>query len=81
MFPGRYAEIFGLGERLGCIMDLGGRLLHATCGFLNLLVGRYASSHFGALLCSRWLQPINHCELASGAAELPGAAKGSLEKA
>ena len=23
MFPGRYAEIFGLGERLGCILNLG----------------------------------------------------------
>ena len=23
MFPGRYAEIFGLGERLGSIMNLG----------------------------------------------------------
>ena len=22
MFPGRYAEIFGLGERLGCIQNL-----------------------------------------------------------
>ena len=23
MFPGRYSEIFGLGERLGCILTLG----------------------------------------------------------
>ena len=23
MFPGRYSEIFGLGERLGCILNLG----------------------------------------------------------
>ena len=23
MFPGRYREIFGLGERLGCILNLG----------------------------------------------------------
>ena len=23
MFPGRYAEIFGLGERLGCILNFG----------------------------------------------------------
>ena len=23
MFPGRYAEIFGLGERLGCIQNVG----------------------------------------------------------
>ena len=23
MFPGRYSEIFGRGERLGCILNLG----------------------------------------------------------
>ena len=23
MFPGRYSEIFGLGERLGCVLNLG----------------------------------------------------------
>ena len=23
MFPGRYSEIFGLGERLGCILNFG----------------------------------------------------------
>jgi hypothetical protein len=23
MFPGRYSETFGLGERLGCILNLG----------------------------------------------------------
>ena len=23
MFPGRYSEIFGLGEQLGCILNLG----------------------------------------------------------
>ena len=23
MFPGRYSEIFGLGKRLGCILNLG----------------------------------------------------------
>ena len=23
MFPGRYSEIFGLGERLGCTLNLG----------------------------------------------------------
>ena len=23
MFPGRYSELFGLGERLGCIMNFG----------------------------------------------------------
>ena len=23
MFPGRYSQIFGLGERLGCILNLG----------------------------------------------------------
>ena len=23
MFPGRYSEIFGIGEQLGCILDLG----------------------------------------------------------
>ena len=23
MFPGRYSEIFGLGERVGCILNLG----------------------------------------------------------
>ena len=23
MFPGRYSKIFGLGERLGCILNLG----------------------------------------------------------
>ena len=23
MFPGRYSKIFGLGERLGCVMNLG----------------------------------------------------------
>ena len=23
MFPGRYSEIFGLGERLGCVLNFG----------------------------------------------------------
>ena len=23
MFPGHYSELFGLGERLGCILNLG----------------------------------------------------------
>ena len=23
MFPGRYSEMFGLGERLGCILNFG----------------------------------------------------------
>ena len=26
MFPGRYSEIFGLGERLGCVLNLGSYL-------------------------------------------------------
>ena len=77
MFRGLYCEIFGRGGRLWYILDLGGRLLHATCGFLNLLVGRYASSHFGSLLAAAGSQPINHCVAPRNFRE----PQGSLEKA
>ena len=40
MFPGRYSEIFGLGERLGCILNLG-QSFDAISVSLNLLVCRY----------------------------------------
>ena len=39
LFPGRYSEIFGLGERLGCILNLG-HSFDAIDVSLNLLVGR-----------------------------------------
>ena len=29
MFPGRYSEIFGRGERLGCVLNFGA---HLFCG-------------------------------------------------
>ena len=38
MFPGRYSEIFGRGERLGCILNLGNYL------FARALVSVYAAS-------------------------------------
>ena len=43
MLPGRYAKIFGLGERLGCILNLG-HSFDAIDVSLNLLVCRHASS-------------------------------------
>ena len=33
MFPGRYSEIFGLGEQLGCILNLG-HSFHAIEAYL-----------------------------------------------
>ena len=39
MFPGRYSEIFGLGERLGCILNLGAHLFYFAC-HMYLRIGR-----------------------------------------
>ena len=53
MFPGRYSEIFGLGERLGCILNLG-HSFDAIEAYLYLLVCCYASfakHYFFAQLC------------------------------
>ena len=41
MFPGRYSEIFGLGEQLGCILNLGYSFEAIEASSLNLLVCRY----------------------------------------
>ena len=38
MFPGRYSEIFGLGERLGCILNLR-HSFDAIAAYLGVLVG------------------------------------------
>ena len=38
MFPGRYSEIFGRGERLGCILNLGGHYLTLSTRIFELLV-------------------------------------------
>ena len=38
MFPGRYSEIFGLGERLGCILNLGHSFDAIEAYLLNSLV-------------------------------------------
>ena len=43
MFPGRYSEIFGLGERLGCILNLG-HSFDAIEAYLYLLVCCYAGA-------------------------------------
>ena len=40
MFPGRYSEIFGRGERLGCILNLG-HSFDAIEAALDLLVCRF----------------------------------------
>ena len=40
MFPGRYSEIFGLGERLGCILNLGHSFDAIEAHLLNFLVCR-----------------------------------------
>ena len=40
MFPGRYSEIFGLGERLGYILNLGHSFDAIEAYLLNLLVCR-----------------------------------------
>ena len=44
MFPGRYSEIFGRGERLGCILNLGHSFhaIEADFGFASVSI--YASS-------------------------------------
>ena len=39
MFPGRYSEIFGLGERLGCILNFRDPLFSAIEADLGVLVG------------------------------------------
>ena len=39
MFPGRYAKIFGLGERIGCVLNLG-YSFDAIEASLDLLVCR-----------------------------------------
>ena len=46
MFPGHYSEIFGLGERLGCILNLG-HSFDAIEASLDLLVCRYTLARFG----------------------------------
>ena len=51
MFPGRYSEIFGLGERLGCILNFGHSFGAVERVFLNLLVCRYARSRL-AYFCT-----------------------------
>ena len=40
MFPGRYSEMFGLGERLGCILNLGHSFDAIEAYLLNSLVCR-----------------------------------------
>ena len=52
MFPGRYSELFGLGERLGCILNLG-HSFDAIEAYLGVLVGtyegRYVAGHLKTL--------------------------------
>ena len=38
MFPGRYSQVFGHGERLGCILNLG-HSFDAIEAYLGVLVG------------------------------------------
>ena len=52
MFPGHYCEIFGLGERLGCILNLS-HSFDAIGVSLELLVCSYAS-----LLCTILLHSL-----------------------
>ena len=42
MFPGLYSEIFGRGDRLGCILKLGHSFDAIEAYLLNFLVCRYA---------------------------------------
>ena len=47
MFPERYSQIFGLGERLGCILNLSHSFDARGVSFKSL-VCRYARSRFGS---------------------------------
>ena len=51
MFPGRYSEIFGLGERLGCILNLGHSFdaIEAILKFTSVSI--YASSVWLFFVC------------------------------
>ena len=49
MFPGRYSEIFGLGERPGCILNLG-HSFDAIEAYRYLLVCRYTLARSNCIL-------------------------------
>jgi len=51
MFPGRYSEIFGLGERLGYILNLGHSLDAIEAYLLNSLVCLYTLACW-AIICT-----------------------------
>ena len=50
MFLGRYSEIFGRGERLGCILNLDHSFDVIEAHLLNFLVCRYTLARFGSSL-------------------------------